>query len=132
MSKKEAWFKDLKLEAIKKRVGRRIEPESVVINKTSISFGTKLISVFEEAKSIQIDQIFDKDKLLGLVFSPKNQEGEGYAIRTPEDRKAIQTSLPKTLRPIIEKRSLLGEYKGEIFESPSGYEGLQVIAIRFA
>lgn len=131
MSSKEAWFKDLKIEAIKKRVGRRIEPENVVINKTSIAFGTKLISVFEEAKSIQIDQIFDKDKLLGLVFSPKNKEGEGYTIRTPEDRKAIQMSLPKTLRPIFEKRGIFGEYKGEIFENASGYEGLKIVAIRF-
>lgn len=131
MSKKEIWFENLEIRRIRKRVGRRIAPESVAFNKTSISFGTKFIPVFKEAKAIQIDEIGPKDKLLGLIFSPKEKPSEGYTIRAPEDRRVIQTSLPKPLRPILEKQEIFGEYRGEIFENPQGYKG-KVVAVRFA
>lgn len=131
MSKKEAWFEKLEVQTIQKRVGRKVDPESVAINKTSISFGTKLIPVFKEAKSIRIDEVMNEDKIAGLIFVPKDQESDGYTIRTPEDRKVIQTSLPKTLRPILEKQDIFGEYRGEVFENPQGYEG-KIVAVQFA
>jgi len=130
MVNKKPWFEEFNVETIQKRVGRKIEPENVAINKTSISFGTRLIPVFEEAKSVQIDTITKNGEIVGLLFSPKSRESEGYTIRTPEDRRVIQTSLPKSLRPKFEKQKIFGEYRGEIYENSRGFKG-QVVSVRF-
>jgi hypothetical protein len=59
----EIWWKDHTAEEITKCVGRRVDPNAVSINKTTVAFGRNFVSVFEGAKSV-------------IIKTLKNYQGE--------------------------------------------------------